>query len=70
MRNAINNGSTYTLLTTKQVAELLGLHPATLRIGRSKQTLDLPHVRIGGTVRYRLSDVEAFIQTNVHGGTE
>ena len=56
------------LLTTKEVAALLGLHPTTLRIARSKHSLNLPFVRIGGAIRYLLADVEAYLARNREGG--
>jgi excisionase family DNA binding protein len=49
------------LLDTKQAAQTLNVHDQTLRNKRSKGTLDLPFIRIGGTIRYRREDIEAFI---------
>lgn len=56
------------LLTTQEAAARLGLHPTTLRIARSRKSLDLPFIRIGGAIRYRMEDVEAFIARNREGG--
>jgi len=56
------------LLTTKEVAALLGLNPTTLRIARSNKSLPLPFVRIGGAIRYVPADVEAYIAQHREGG--
>lgn len=54
------------LLTTTQVASMLGIHPGHLRATRSRGTLNIPFVRIGGAIRYRPADVQAFIEANRH----
>lgn len=70
MRNPSDNVSTHQpLLTTAQAAALLNLHPVSLRTARSKKKLNLPYVRVGGAIRYRREDIEAFIATNREGGS-
>jgi predicted DNA-binding transcriptional regulator AlpA len=51
------------LLTEKQTAEMLGVHHTTLATWRCKRRYTLPFVKLGTgrSVRYRLSDVQAFI---------
>jgi len=49
------------LLTTTQAATFLNVRPQTLRIWRSTKRYDLPAVRVGGAVRYKLSDLQRFI---------
>lgn len=49
------------LLDTRQVAELLGIQPQTLELWRQKGDGPI-FIKIGRLVRYRLEDVEAFIQ--------
>jgi excisionase family DNA binding protein len=49
------------LLTTEQAAEFLGLAPRTLVIWRSIRRYDLPYLRIGNRVRYRRSDLDAWL---------
>lgn len=49
------------LLNTKEAAERLGLAPHTLSVARCEKSLDLPYVKLGGAVRYRTEDLEAFI---------
>lgn len=53
-----------TLLTEKQLAEIFSLSDVTLRIWRTKGK-GPPHVKIGGAVRYREKDVEAWIASRV-----
>jgi excisionase family DNA binding protein len=50
-----------TLLDKKQVAELLNISVKTLDIWIQKQKAPMP-VRIGRLVRFKQSEVEAFIQ--------
>jgi hypothetical protein len=67
---SIDADESLALLTSDEVAALFRQHPTTLRIARSRGTLPLPHVRIGRCVRYRLVDVQQFIQQRltVNGG--
>lgn len=50
-----------TLLNAKQTAELLGIRQQTLAIWRMTGR-NLPYVKIGRSVRYKLSAVEEFIE--------
>ena len=52
------------LLTTEQAADTLGLEPETLASWRcASRDKGLPYVKLGkGRVRYRPSDVRAFIE--------
>jgi excisionase family DNA binding protein len=52
------------LITRADAARLLGVKLATLGNWASTRRYDLPYVRIGRSVRYRLSDVTAFIERN------
>ncbi len=49
------------LLTTKQAATVLGLHPVTLAQYRV-DGIGPTYLKMGRKVRYRLEDLEAFIQ--------
>ena len=68
MRTYIDNVPVQNLLTTGQLAQLLGVHQGTLRSARSRKTLKLPYVRVGRAIRYRPEDVAAFIEANRNGG--
>ncbi len=51
------------LLTTQEVAELLGVSVATLEVWRCTGRTALPFVKVGRCVRYRLSDVERWLES-------
>jgi predicted DNA-binding transcriptional regulator AlpA len=55
------------LLNEKEAASILTVQPATLTTWRSKQSQALPYVKLGRAVRYRRSDVMAFIDAQTHG---
>ncbi|HEX2858765.1 MAG TPA: helix-turn-helix domain-containing protein [Alphaproteobacteria bacterium] len=52
------------LLTPEEVAVILGVSPETLNVWRATKRYALPYVKAGRLVRYKLEDVEAFIQAN------
>jgi len=49
------------LLTTREAAELLGLQEQTLAAWRMTAK-NLPYVKVGRSVKYRLSALEAFLE--------
>jgi hypothetical protein len=55
------------LMTTQEVASLLRKRPRTLESWRSdpRRANSLPFVRIEGQPRYRRSDVQTFIESNI-----
>jgi excisionase family DNA binding protein len=57
------------LLTRQQAAEYLGLKPQTLAVWATNKRYALPFVKVGSLVRYRRSDLVAFLQSRtVNGG--
>ena len=57
------------LIPEDEAAHALGVSPGTLKAARlhrlrSNPLRDLPHVRIGRAVRYRRSDIAAWIEAN------
>ncbi len=54
------------MLTTDQAAAVLNVHPSTLEKGRQSHRAGLfpPYVKIGKAVRYRLADLEAWLDAN------
>jgi predicted DNA-binding transcriptional regulator AlpA len=58
------------LLTEKQAAAMLSVSHTTLATWRCKRRYSLPWVKLGRAraVRYRLSDVQAFIAAGLVGG--
>ena len=57
-------GKVTKLLTEREVVELYGLKLGTLRNHRSKK-IGIPFVKLQGKVRYRLSEIEAYIEKNL-----
>lgn len=59
------------LLDEKQAASLLHVTPGTLAVWRSTGRYSLPFVKIGRNVRYRLSDLNAWLdsRTQTSGAT-
>jgi excisionase family DNA binding protein len=54
-------GRTRELLDEKQAAEHLTVSPGTLSVWRSTGRYNLPFVKVGRMVRYRLSDLDAWL---------
>lgn len=63
--------STYTnldkLLTPNDVAEMLGVSIETLNVWRATNRYPLPYVKAGRLVRYRIADVNSFIESRLQG---
>ncbi len=59
------------LLDEKQAATLLNVKPGTLSVWRSTGRYAIPFVKVGRSVRYRLSDLQAWIEgrTQANGAT-
>lgn len=57
------------LLTRREVAELLRIKPQTLAAW-GMRIQHLPFVRVGKAIRYRLSDVEAFVMRHTVAAVE
>lgn len=55
------------LLTRKEAAEYLGVTPHTLAVWHSTKRYPLPVVKVGRLVKYRKSDLDAFIDSRLVG---
>ncbi len=55
-----------TLFTRQQAADFLSCKPNTLALWKCTKRYSLPCVKIGKNVRYRLSDLQDFIERNMH----
>lgn len=53
------------LLTTEQAAAYLGVKPRSLEVWRCVGRYGLPYLKVGRLVRYRQSDLDAFLERNV-----
>lgn len=58
------------LLTDLQAAQILNIKPQTLAVWRCTGRHDLPFVRCGRAIRYRLSDLEAWVNARTVGKSE
>jgi len=57
------------MLDTIEAAEYLGMKETTLETWRSTKRVDLPYCKLGAAVRYRLADLDAYIESRmVRGG--
>lgn len=56
------------LKSRKEAASILGIRPNTLAVWACTGRYNLPFVKIGRRIKYRLTDLEAFIARNVVGG--
>ena len=68
MSNEIPSGVAFMrseLLSRKEAAAYLGVAEQTLAIWKCTKRYDLPYVKIGKLVKYRKSDLDAFIARNV-----
>ncbi len=65
VREPMPSSSRIQLLTTTEAAKLIGTTAANLRVWRSRGIVGPPWVQIGeATVRYRVADIEAWIDHN------
>ena len=56
------------LLSPEEAATFLGIVENTLSVWRSTGRYDLPYIKVGRLVKYRLSDLHAFLARNTHLG--
>jgi len=56
------------LLTRNEAAELLGVKPQTLATWHITGRYNLPLVKVGRSVRYRLADLERWLESRTVGG--
>ena len=56
------------ILGTKAAAEFLGVQEQTLAAWRCNRRYALPFIRVGRLVKYRMSDLEQFLQRGTVGG--
>lgn len=55
------------LLTEQELANFLKIAPGTLRHSRSSGKDYIPYVRVGGSIRYRVEDVNEYLAKQVVG---
>ena len=57
------------LLSRKSAAEFLGVQENTLAVWATNKRYNLPFYKVGRLVKYKISDLENFIQENQKGGS-
>ncbi|MES9922488.1 MAG: helix-turn-helix domain-containing protein [Candidatus Thiodiazotropha endolucinida] len=50
------------LLPPEEAAQILDISPGTLQVWRSTGRYNLPFVKVGGRVKYRSDEIQAFIE--------
>ncbi len=55
------------LMTPEEVADYLAVSVETLNVWRSTKRYNLPYVKAGRLVRYRMQDLEAFVTSRMEG---
>jgi predicted site-specific integrase-resolvase len=56
------------LLDDVRAAQMLGIAAKTLPVWRSTRRVEIPYIKIGRCVRYRLSDLQRFIEAKTVTG--
>jgi hypothetical protein len=51
------------LLTNEEAADFLGIAPNSLAVWRTTKRYSLPYVKVGRLVKYRLDDLNAFLES-------
>lgn len=58
------------LMDTNEAASYLGLSSGTLRKWRMTGKYNLPHIEVGGRIRYDRNDLDAWLEFRKVGGTK
>lgn len=56
------------VLTKKELAEFLSIHPRTIDYWISQG--QVPHYKLGKSVRFKLSDISVFMESKKKGGLQ
>ena len=62
----LKNQSTDPLLTPPEAAKYIGVAENTLSVWRCVGRYDIQFIKVGRLVRYRLSDLEAWLESRTH----
>lgn len=58
------------LIAAEQAANYLNLSKGTLANWRAKGFPKLPYVKLGGSVKYRINDLDAYLESQSHNAIE
>jgi excisionase family DNA binding protein len=61
----LNNTTQKKLMTRKEAASYLGIKEQTLALWAHAHRYDLPYYKIGRTAKYKLEDLDSFIERNL-----
>ncbi len=50
------------LVTPEQAADFLGTTPGNLAVWRCERRVNLPYIKVGKSVRYRVEDLQRFVE--------
>lgn len=69
-REVVEQGRYKRLLTTEEAAKYIRVEKETLAVWRSTKRYKIPYTKVGRLVRYRISDLEEFIEKYYEGAKE
>lgn len=55
------------LLNSKETAEYLGVTEGTLAVWRTNKRYNIPYIKVGNLIKYRLSDLELWLDSRRNG---
>lgn len=55
------------LLSRQETADLLGVEKHTLEVWATTKRYNLPYIKVGRLVRYRMSDIRSFLESRKEG---
>ena len=55
------------LLDTKKAAQHLDVEPQTLEVWRCTKRYEIPYIKVGRLIKYRLSDLDAWLNSRTVG---
>lgn len=58
------------LIAAEQAAHYLNISKGTLANWRTKGYPKLPYVKLGGSVKYRINDLDAYLESQSHNAVE
>ena len=61
--NSILTNSKSALLNNEEAAEYLGVAPNSLAVWRTTKRYPIPYVKVGRLVKYRLADLNSFLES-------
>ncbi len=57
----MNEASEKKLMNSREAATFLGVRPDTLTVWRCTKAVQIPYIKVGSLVKYRLQDLEDYL---------